>query len=480
MKLWGGRFSKETAKQVEEFTESIHVDHVLAQYDIQGSIAHATMLAHCGLLKEHEMQKIIAGLTNIAKKISDGTVHYSIADEDIHMNIERLLFQEIGELAGKLHSGRSRNDQVALDLHLYCRVEIINILENLFLLQQSLIEKASLHVHTVMPGYTHLQQAQPISFAHHLLAYTSMFQRDIERLIFLWQEVNTLPLGAGALAGTSLPIDKNFTAQLLNCDAIYSNSIDAVSNRDFVIVLINNAAIIMMHLSRLSEELILWSSTEFGFIEIDDAFCTGSSMMPQKKNPDVAELIRGKTGRVYGSLFALLTLMKGLPLSYNRDMQEDKQGLFDTITTLHKVLKILPALITTMAINEQTMLAAVNNNNFLCATALSDYLVMKGVPFRETHETVGKLVKYCLQKDLRLLDLPLAVYQDFCTFFAEDLYQSLDAKHILTAKKDFGGSGFNSVKHQLIQARKKLNSVRIEAEKIKKKQENNYSSCDLV
>lgn len=455
MKLWGGRFNKPTAKQAEEFTASIHFDKNLAPYDITGSIAHAKMLAYCALISEQESKLIIKGLTSIQNKINAGEIIFSVADEDIHMNIERLLFQEIGEVAGKLHTARSRNDQVALDLHLYLRDQLLILINDLCHLQQTLIEKAQQHIHTVMPGYTHLQHAQPVSFAHHLLAYFSMLQRDIDRLIFSWNEVNVMPLGAGAIAGTRLPIDRHYTAEILGFDAVYTNSMDAVSNRDFIISFLANASLIMMHLSRFSEELILWSAKEFSFIEFDDSFCTGSSMMPQKKNPDVAELVRGKTGRVYGSLLALLTTMKALPLSYNRDMQEDKEGLFDTVKTLNYVVTTFDAMINAMHVHEKNMQACLEND-FIFATSLSDYLVMKGMPFRKTHEIIGKIVQHCLINNLKLTDLSLEKYQQFSSLFDEDLYQAIDVMHVLSSKKIVGSTGFGAIKSELQNAQHKI------------------------
>lgn len=332
-KLWGGRFTKQTNQLVEEYTASIGFDQELAEEDIQGSLAHVTMLGNCGILPQEDVKVIKDGLNKVLGKIREGSLVYSVSDEDIHMNIEKELIEIVGPVGGKLHTGRSRNDQVATDMHLYLRkrvVEIVGLLEHL---QDSLIRKAKEYSDTILPGYTHLQRAQPILFAHHLMAYVSMFQRDIERLTDSFKRINLLPLGTGALAGTTFPINRHEVAELLGFDGVYENSLDAVSDRDFIVEFLAGASLIMTHLSRFCEELVLWSSTEFRFIELDDAFCTGSSIMPQKKNPDVAELVRGKTGRVYGHLISLLTVLKALPLAYNKDMQEDKEGMFDTVCT---------------------------------------------------------------------------------------------------------------------------------------------------
>lgn len=333
-KLWGGRFTKQTDQLVEEYTASITFDKELAEEDIEGSLAHVTMLGKCGILPADDVEKIKDGLLQVQGMIRRGELEYTIQNEDIHMNIEKTLIDLIGPVGGKLHTGRSRNDQVATDMHLYLRKRVVEFVGLLIKLQEALLEKAKANLDTIIPGYTHLQRAQPILFAHHLMAYVSMFQRDLERLQDSYKRVDMLPLGAGALAGTTFPIDRHFVAEQLGFGRVYENSLDAVSDRDFILEFLSNASMIMMHLSRFSEEMVLWSSTEFAFIELDDAFCTGSSIMPQKKNPDVAELVRGKTGRVYGNLFGLMTVLKSLPLAYNKDMQEDKEGMFDTVRTL--------------------------------------------------------------------------------------------------------------------------------------------------
>ena len=351
-------------------------------------MAHARMLGACGILTPEESEKIIGGLARIRDRVRAGEIVFSVEHEDIHMNIEKLLIEEIGPLGGKLHTGRSRNDQVALDMHLYVRARTVEIVELLARLQQVLVDQAERHVDTLLPGYTHLQRAQPVRLAHHLLAYVSMFERDAERLMDSYKRVNTSPLGAGAIAGTTFPIDRRMVAEELGFDRIYDNSMDAVSDRDFLVEFLSAAALIMVHLSRLSEELILWSSEEFGYIELDDAFCTGSSMMPQKKNPDVPELIRGKAGRVFGHLMALLTTLKALPLTYNKDMQEDKEGIFDTVNTLTGSLRLTASMLESMKVNRQRMRANASAG-FANATDLADYLVNKGLPFREAHEVVG-------------------------------------------------------------------------------------------
>ncbi|KAB8137900.1 argininosuccinate lyase, partial [Gracilibacillus oryzae] len=334
MKLWGGRFTKPTNELVDEYTASISFDQKLAQYDIQGSLAHVEMLAKCEIIPREDAETIKKGLKVVAEKIAAGEAELTEANEDIHMNVEKLLIDEVGAVGGKLHTGRSRNDQVALDMRLYLRDSIVTIVELLSKLQDSLMEQAKNNLDTILPGYTHLQRAQPVLFAHHMMAYVSMFERDVERLKDSFKRVNRSPLGAGALAGTTFPIDRHFVAEQLNFDGVVENSLDAVSDRDFVVEFLANASLTIMHLSRLSEELVQWSSAEFNFVELDDAFCTGSSMMPQKKNPDVAELVRGKSGRVYGHLIGMLTTLKGLPIAYNKDMQEDKEGMFDTVETL--------------------------------------------------------------------------------------------------------------------------------------------------
>jgi argininosuccinate lyase len=457
-KLWGGRFTKTTHHSVDEFNASITFDNLLAKYDIQGSIAHARMLAKCNILTASEAETIVKGLQHIATKISRGEVQFDIKDEDIHMNVERLLQQEIGALAGKLHTGRSRNDQVALDLHLYVREQIVQTIEKLFDLQNVLVEKAEKHIDTVLPGYTHLQRAQPVRLAHHWLAYVAMLQRDVSRLQDSYERVNISPLGAGALAGAGFNLDRDFVAEELKFAGIYANSMDAVSDRDFVVEYLANASLIMTHLSRLSEELIIWTSREFSFIEFDDAFSTGSSMMPQKKNPDVAELVRGKTGRVYGALMGMLTVLKGLPLAYNKDMQEDKEGLFDTVKTVQNCLKLYAPMMMTLKVNEQSMHNAAQND-FINATELADYLVKQGVTFRDAHEISGKLVLYCLQNNCFLMDLPLAKLQEYSEVFRDDIFQALRIEHAVEARRVRGGTAKAAVEEQFRIVRKQLEST---------------------
>ncbi|OOE02636.1 argininosuccinate lyase [Anoxybacillus kestanbolensis] len=454
-KLWGGRFTKTAAQWVDDFGASIHFDQQLIEEDIEGSIAHVTMLGECGILPKEDVETIKQGLTKLLEKAKRGELSFSVAYEDIHLNIEKMLIDEIGPVGGKLHTGRSRNDQVATDMHLYLRKRVMEIIELIRQLQRVLVEKAEQHIETLIPGYTHLQRAQPISFAHHLMAYVWMFERDRERFTESLKRINKSPLGAGALAGTTFPIDRHLTAQLLGFDSIYENSLDAVSDRDFIIEFLSNSSILMMHLSRFCEELILWSSQEFQFIEMDDTFATGSSIMPQKKNPDMAELIRGKTGRVYGNLMALLTVMKGLPLAYNKDMQEDKEGMFDTVQTVIGSLKIFAGMIETMTVRTDVMEKA-TKQDFSNATELADYLAKKGVPFREAHEIVGKLVLTCIERGVFLADLPLDVYQQASPLFEEDIYEALNPYTAVNRRTSAGGTGFTEVKKAIEKAKQMI------------------------
>jgi len=456
-KLWGGRFTKTAEEWVDEFGASIPFDQELVEEDIEGSIAHVTMLGKCGILPNEDVEKIRAGLLSLLEKAKQGKLEFSVAYEDIHLNIEKMLIDEIGPVGGKLHTGRSRNDQVATDMHLYLRKRVHEIIELIRELQQVLVEKAEAHVETLIPGYTHLQRAQPVSFAHHLLAYFWMLERDRERFTESLKRINKSPLGAGALAGTTFPIDRQYTAELLGFDGIYENSIDAVSDRDFILEFLSNSSLLMMHLSRFCEELILWSSQEFQFIEIDDAFATGSSIMPQKKNPDMAELIRGKTGRVYGNLVGLLTVMKGTPLAYNKDMQEDKEGMFDTVKTITGSLKIFAGMIATMGVRTEVMKKAVKQD-FSNATELADYLAKKGVPFREAHEIVGKLVLTCIEKGIFLADLPLSEYKEASPLFEEDIYEALDPYTAVNRRNSAGGTGFAEVRKAIEKAKKTMNT----------------------
>ena len=427
-KAWGGRFSQPTDELVEHFTASILFDRRLYAYDIRGSLAHCRMLAKCGIISDDEASVIIHGLQEIQSEIERGEFEFDVRWEDIHMHIERRLIDKVGPVGGKLHTARSRNDQIALDVRLYLRDEIRTILHHLRQLQHTLVELAERHLAVIMPGYTHLQRAQPIRLSHHLLAYDEMLERDHQRFTECLTRVNVLPLGAGALATTTYPIDRSYVAQLLDFPAIAENSLDAVSDRDFVIECCGDAALIMMHLSRLSQELTLWCSAEFGFIELSDAFSTGSSIMPQKKNPDVAELVRGKTGRVYGHLQGVLTVMKGLPLAYNSDMQEDKEALFDVIDTVQACLRVFAPMLATMTVRPERMRSAASES-FGTATDMADYLAAKGLPFRQAHEIVGRIVRRCLDQQQTLNDLSLEELQTFSPLFESDVYDvmALDA-----------------------------------------------------
>lgn len=440
-KLWGGRFTKNTDVVVEEFTSSIAFDQRMYREDIAGSIAHATMLAKCGIIAESEAQAIIAGLQNILADIEAGNFTFEVSLEDVHMNIEKRLTEQIGPVGGKLHTARSRNDQVALDTHLYMKREIKDISGRLTALQQTVLELAEQNRKTIMPGYTHLQRAQPITFAHHMMAYFYMLARDFRRLDGVWQGADIMPLGAAALAGTTFPIDRQFVAQQLQFGSVYENSIDAVSDRDYILEFLSFASILMMHLSRLSEEIILWSSTEFNFVELDDAHSTGSSIMPQKKNPDVAELVRGKTGRVIGHLMAMLTVAKGLPLAYNKDLQEDKEGLFDTIDTVKFSLTVYSSMLKSMKVNDQRMLEAVSHD-FSNATDMADYLVKKGLPFRQAHEVVGKSVRYAIEHGKVLAELTLAELQQFSPLFEADILEAISIDICVSNRNSYGGTSY--------------------------------------
>jgi argininosuccinate lyase len=454
-KLWGGRFTKETNKLVEELTASISFDQKLAKEDIEGSLAHVQMLGEQEIISAEDAEKIKNGLHKIKEKLAAGELEYTVENEDIHMNIEKFLIDEIGSVGGKLHTGRSRNDQVATDMHLYLKDHTEGIIELVEAVQTAIINQAEQNVETIIPGYTHLQRAQPVSFAHHLLAYFWMLERDKARLTDSLERVNWLPLGAGALAGTTFPIDRERVAELLGFEEVYPNSMDAVSDRDFILEFLSAGSILMMHISRLSEELVIWSSEEFKFVELDDSFCTGSSIMPQKKNPDVPELLRAKTGRVYGNLMSLLTVLKGLPLAYNKDMQEDKEGMFDTVETLEGSLQMLAPMIDTMTVNKGRMRQAVNQD-FSNATDIADYLVTKGVSFREAHEVIGKIVLYAIGENKFLLDLALEEYKQFSELFEDDIYEVLAPEHVVGARKSYGGTSQEQVSKQLELAKSKL------------------------
>ncbi len=442
--LWGSGFSKPLDEKANDFNSSLKFDKKLYQYDIQGSIAHATMLCAQHILSVHEKDLICEGLTQVLDEIETKKINFECDFEDIHTFIEKKLIDKIGEVGKKLHTARSRNDQVALDVRLYTREAIQDISLQIMNLIKVFLSLAKEHTQTIMPGYTHLQRAQPISFAHHMGAYIEMFKRDYLRLQDTYKRVNVLPLGVGALAGVPYNVDRYKTAELLKFDDICLNSLDAVSDRDFVVETLSDLSIIMMHLSRLSEEVILWASKEFDFIKIDDAYSTGSSLMPQKKNPDIAELIRGKTGRVYGSLVSLLTTMKSLPLAYNKDMQEDKEPLFDAVETIKMCLVILPEMLGTITINKDKMRQACCEG-FLNATDVADYLVQKGIPFRDTHEASGKAVRYCIENHLTLDTMPIEAYQKINSLFCDDLYEAIKIENSLNARKSMGGTATEAV-----------------------------------
>lgn len=436
---WGGRFSEATDAFVAEFTASIRFDQRLYRHDIQGSIAHATMLAEVGVLTEDEKTQIVNGLNAVQQDIEQGQLQWSVALEDVHMNVEKALTDKIGPVGKKLHTGRSRNDQVATDIRLYLRDEIDNTAAELTRLQSGLIRLAQQEAHTIMPGFTHLQTAQPVSFGHHLLAWNEMLQRDYERLLDCRKRVNVSPLGAAALAGTTYPIDRHRTAELLGFDRPSENSLDSVSDRDFAIEFTHVGAMIMMHLSRMSEELVLWASAQFNFIDLPDRFCTGSSIMPQKKNPDVPELVRGKSGRVFGHLMSLLTLMKSQPLAYNKDNQEDKEPLFDTIDTLAGSLRAFADMVPHIKAKREVMYEAAARG-FSTATDLADYLVKRGMPFRDAHEVVGQSVAYAIEQQKDLSELSLSELKRFSDTIDEDVFEVLTLTGSVSARNHFGGT----------------------------------------
>jgi argininosuccinate lyase len=454
-KLWAGRFDEKTASIVETFTSSISVDRRLYACDIQGSIAHCKTLAQASILSEDEANKIIRGLEKIRKEIDQGLFEYRDDLEDIHTHIESRLAEIIGKAAQKLHTARSRNDQVALDVRLYLRNTVVSLIELLLELRGVLVGLAGQHTQTVLPGYTHLQRAQPILLAHHFMAYYEMFSRDADRLQDGLTRINVLPLGSAALAGTPHPIDRNYTAGLLGFETVSANSVDSVSDRDFIIEFLSAASICMMHLSRLSEEIILWSCAEFGFIELPDAFATGSSIMPQKKNPDVAELIRGKSGRVFGDLMAMLTVMKSLPLSYNRDMQEDKTSLFDAADILTACLQIYIQLLPKIRFNTTNMQKAACHG-YLNATDLADYLVIKGMPFREAHYCVGQIVSHALKNKKEIQELPLKQLKQYAPRIEEDVFDYLATQQMIDRRTSIGGTATKAVKAAIRNAQKKL------------------------
>jgi argininosuccinate lyase len=452
---WGGRFNQPTDEFVKIFGASVFFDKILAPYDIAGSIAHATMLCEVGLLTDEEKTQIIDGLNAILAEIKADKFKWSVDLEDVHMNIEARLVERIGDAGKKLHTGRSRNDQVATDIRLYLRDQVDGINEEIKRLQIALLDLAEQESGTILPGFTHLQAAQPMSFGHHMMAYFEMLSRDAERLIDCRKRLNSMPLGSAALAGTTYPINRIRTAELLGFERICNNSLDGVSDRDFAIEFLNSASIIMMHLSRFSEELILWSSAQFDFIELPDSFCTGSSIMPQKKNPDVPELVRGKTGRVYGHLTSLLTIMKSQPLAYNKDNQEDKEPLFDTVSTLKACLRVFADMVPTIETKRNNMYNAAKKG-YTTATDLADYLVKKGLPFRDAHEVVGKSVAYGIQKQKDLSELSLEELQTFDASIENDVFDILSLEGSLCARNHLGGTAPNQVKQAIKMARKTL------------------------
>ena len=456
-KLWGGRFEASLEEWVEEFGASIRFDQKLAKYDIQGSLAHVQMLGATGVISLEEAQSIQAGLEELLNDYEAGKLVFDIQNEDIHMNIESLLTEKIGSVAGKLHTARSRNDQVATDMHLYLKDTLFQVVDKLTNLRQTLVNLAQEHIETVMPGYTHLQHAQPISFAQHMLAYYNMFSRDSERFAFNIQHTDISPLGAAALAGTTFPIDRQLTSDLMGFAHPYTNSLDAVSDRDFILEFLSNASILMMHMSRLCEEIINWCSHEYKFVTLSDTFSTGSSIMPQKKNPDMAELIRGKTGRVYGNLVGMLTVMKSLPLTYNKDLQEDKEGMFDSAETILVSIDILAGMLQSMTVHKERM-AQSTEKDFSNATELADYLASKGLPFRQAHEIVGKLVLECSKAGYYLQDVPLERYQEISSIIGPDIYTALESQTAVSRRNSLGGTGFESIRWQIQQAKEQLSA----------------------
>ncbi len=457
-KLWGGRFQKSTDEKVNDFQSSIRFDKRMYKQDIKGSMAHAEMLGRQGIISPEDSKKIIDGLGNILKDIEDGKIEFEIDAEDIHMNIEKILTERIGDAGKRLHTGRSRNDQVALDIRMYLMDEITQIREMIIHALNTFVDLAAEHTETIMPGYTHLQKAQPVTFAHHVMAYFEMFKRDLSRLDDCQNRMNVMPLGSGALAGTTYPLDREFVADKLGFDAVTRNSLDGVSDRDFVIELASCLSIIMMHLSRFCEELILWSSHEFSFVEMDDAYSTGSSIMPQKKNPDVAELIRGKTGRVYGHLMGLLTTMKGIPLAYNKDMQEDKEPIFDAIDTVKLCLPVFCDMIATMTVKKDNMLKG-SKGGFTNATDAADYLVKKGLPFREAHAVIGRMVFYSIEHNKALDDLTMAEFKEFSDIIDEDIYEAISMETCVNDRNVIGGPAKETVEKAIAAAREFLKAV---------------------
>ena len=448
MKLWGGRFAKNTDKEVNDFHSSIRFDQRMYRQDIKGSIAHARMLGKCNIIPLEDSEKIIAGLKEILSEIEEGKLEFMIDAEDIHMNVETMLIAKIGDTGKRLHTGRSRNDQVALDIRMYLMDEIKEIKEMLINLENALLSMAKEHLDTIMPGYTHLQKAQPITLAHHLMAYFEMFKRDITRLDDTYKRTNVMPLGSGALAGTTYQLDRQAVADELGFGSITLNSLDGVSDRDFVIELASGLSICMMHLSRFCEELILWNTNEFSFIEMDDSCSTGSSIMPQKKNPDVAELIRGKSGRVYGDLVSILTTMKGIALAYNKDMQEDKECIFDAVDTVKLCLPVFEKMITTMKVNKEKMYTGAGQG-YTNATDAADYLVKKGMPFREAHEVIGKMVLYAINNSKALSDFTLEEFKACSEIIEDDIYEAISLETCVNDRNIVGAPAKEAVMYSI-------------------------------
>ena len=454
--MWAGRTAGATDQLADDFNSSIRFDSKMYRQDITGSMAHAAMLGAKGIITPEEADTLIAGLEQILADLESGALSVDYSAEDIHMFVEQELTQRLGDVGKKLHTARSRNDQVALDLRLYLREETDEIIDLIKQLISVILEQAETYKATILPGYTHLQRAQPVTFGHHLMAYASMLARDIDRLSDGRRRINVSPIGSCALAGTTYDTDRFFEAQKLGMDAVCINSMDGVSDRDFVVELLSDIALIMMHLSRFSEEIILWSSWEFKFIELSDAFTTGSSIMPQKKNPDMAELVRGKTGRVYGDLMGLLTTLKGLPLAYNKDMQEDKEGIFDACDTVKMCLQIFVGMISTMSVNADNMKAAAGGG-FINATDLADWLVGKGLPFRSAYKISGEIVAECIRRRCVLEDLPLEVYRTFSNLFDEGIYEAVNLDNCVSRRISFGGTSVSSVEHQINIIKQKIN-----------------------
>ncbi|MDD2401061.1 MAG: argininosuccinate lyase [Clostridia bacterium] len=467
MKLWGGRFQKKTDSLMDDFHSSINFDQRLYHYDIIGSIAHARMLCKTGIIAKEETEKIIWGLNELLSEIEKGTIEFSVEAEDIHMNVETLLIEKIGPSGKKLHTARSRNDQVTLDTRMYAKDQIVRTQELLFGLVETLVSIAEKHSDTIMPGYTHLQIAQPVTLGHHVMAYVEMFKRDFERLEDCYKRTNVMPLGSGALAGTTFPLDRKMVAEQLGFLNVSENSMDSVSDRDYVIEMLGALSLIMVHLSRFCEEIVLWASQEWSFVNLDDAYSTGSSIMPQKKNPDVAELIRGKTGRVYGDLLTILTVMKGIPLAYNKDMQEDKEALFDGVDNVQKCLLIFTPMIATLTFNKENMRKAAGKG-YSNATDLADYLVRKGMSFRDAHRIVGELVNYCINKSKNLEDLTLEEFNAHLMkeneanikLIGEDVYAALALDNVVKRRCTYGGTSPEQVKQAIKRAKKYLDGAK--------------------